>query len=46
MKKDDFNKVFTIAMLKEIDLMLVVAIDPVDIAQLKMFRQWLLNGRN
>lgn len=33
-------------LIKEIDTMLAAATDPVDIAQLKMFRQWVLNGRN
>lgn len=35
-----------VELIKEIDEMLAVATDPVDIAQLKMLRQWVLNGRN
>ena len=40
------KNVETANLIKEIDSMLVVATDQVDIAQLKMLRQWVLNGRN
>jgi hypothetical protein len=40
------KNVETANLIKEIDSMLAVATDQVDIAQLKMLRQWVLNGRN
>lgn len=46
MKNDDFNKVFTIAMLKEIDAQLEKLTDWTEIAQLKKLREKILNGTN
>jgi hypothetical protein len=46
MKNDDFNKVFTIAILKEIDAQLEKLTDSNEIIQLKKLREKLLNGTN
>lgn len=40
------KNVETVTLIKEIDSLLANATDPVDIAQLKLLRQWVLNGRN
>lgn len=40
------KNVETVTLIKEIDSLLANTTDPVDIAQLKLLRQWVLNGRN